>query len=123
MKSVYVKSVRYIDFGIEIIKMIKIFKFKVGEHVRITKYKNIFAKRYFPNLREIEDLNGEEIVGAFYKKELQKSRQTEFRVEKVIETKDDKPYIKWIILLTVALMKNIFLYKITYFIWNRLYSS
>ena len=74
-------------------------------------------------MREIEDLNGEEIVGAFYKKELQKSRQTEFRVEKVIETKDDKLYIKWIILLTVALMKNIFLYKITYFIWNELYSS
>ena len=24
-------------------------KFKVGDHVRISKYKNIFAKRYSPN--------------------------------------------------------------------------
>ena len=63
------------------------------------------------------------ILMAFYKKELQKSKQTEFRVEKVIETKDDKLYVKWIILLTVPLMKKIFLYKITYFIWNELYSS
>ena len=30
----------------------------------------------------IEDLKGEEIVGKFYKKELQKSNQKEYRVEK-----------------------------------------
>ena len=32
--------------------MIKIPKFKVGDRVRISKYKNIFAKRYTPNWSE-----------------------------------------------------------------------
>ena len=59
-------------------------KFKIGDHVRISKYKNIFAKGYTPNWSEeifiikkiqntvpwtyeIHDLNGEEIVGSFSK--------------------------------------------------------
>ena len=63
-------------------------KFKVGDRVRISKFKNIFAKGYTPNWSEeifvvkkikntvlwtnvISDLNGEEIVGSFYEKELQ----------------------------------------------------
>ena len=41
------------------------------------------------------DLKGEEIVGTFYKKELQKTNQKEFRVEKVIKRKGDKLYVKW----------------------------
>ena len=62
-------------------------KFKVGHHVRISKYKNIFAKGYTPNWSGeifvvnkvqntvpwtylIKDLNGEDIVGSFYEKEL-----------------------------------------------------
>ena len=65
-------------------------KFKVGDCVRISKYKNIFAKGYRPNLSEevfvikkvnntvpwtfvINDLNGEEIISTFYEKELQKT--------------------------------------------------
>ena len=61
-------------------------KFKVGDQVRISKYKNIFAKGYTPNLSEevfliskikntvpwtyvINDLNGEQITGSFYEKE------------------------------------------------------
>ena len=32
----------------------------------------------------INDLNGEEIIGTFYEKELQKTNQQEFRVEKVL---------------------------------------
>ena len=65
-------------------------KFKVGDHVRISRYKNIFAKGYTPNWSEevfiiskiknrvswtylINDLNGEEIIGTFYEKELQKT--------------------------------------------------
>ena len=76
-------------------------KFKVGDRVRISKYKNIFAKGYMPNWIEevfvikkvkntipwtyvINDLNGEEIIGTFYEKELQKTSQEEFRIEKVI---------------------------------------
>ena len=87
-------------------------KFKFGDHVRISKYKNIFAKGYTPNWSEevfvikkvkntvpwtyvINDLNGEEIVGTFYEKELQKTSLEEFRIERVIKRKGDKIYVKW----------------------------
>ena len=87
-------------------------KFKVGDHVRISKYKNIFAKGYTPNWSEevfvinkikntvpwtyaINDLNGEEITGSFYENELQKTNQKEFGIEKVLKRKGDKLYIKW----------------------------
>ena len=43
----------------------------------------------------INDLNGEEIIGTFYEKELQKTNQQEFRIEKVIKRKGDKLYVKW----------------------------
>ena len=87
-------------------------KFKVGDRVRISKYKNIFAKDYTPNWCEevfvikkvkytvpwtsvIIDFNDEEIIGTFYEKELQKTNQQEFRIEKVIKRKVDKMYVKW----------------------------
>ena len=87
-------------------------KFKVGDRVRISKYKNIFAKGYMPNWSEevfvikkvkntvpwtyvINDLNGEEIIGTFYEKELQKTNQEEFRIEKLIKRKGNKIYVKW----------------------------
>ena len=43
----------------------------------------------------INDLNGEEIIRTFYEKELQKTNQEEFRIEKVIRRKGDKLYVKW----------------------------
>ena len=43
----------------------------------------------------INDLNGEEIIGTFYGKELQKTNQQEFRIEKVIKKKGNKLYVKW----------------------------
>ena len=43
----------------------------------------------------IIDLNGEKIAGSFYEKELQKTNQKEFRIEKVIKRKGDKMYVKW----------------------------
>ena len=43
----------------------------------------------------INDLNGEEIIGTFYEKELQKIDQQEFRIGKVIKRKCDKLYVKW----------------------------
>ena len=43
----------------------------------------------------ISDLNGEEIVGSFYEKELQKANQKKFRIEKVIKRKGNKLYVKW----------------------------
>ena len=43
----------------------------------------------------INDLNGEEIIGTFYGKELQKTNKKEFRIEKVINKKWNKLYVKW----------------------------
>ena len=65
-------------------------RFKVGDSVRISRYKNIFAKGYTPNWSKeifivdkinetvpytynLKELNHEEIIGSFYDKELQKS--------------------------------------------------
>ena len=87
-------------------------KCKEDDHVRISKFKNIFAKGYTPNWSEeifvvkkikntvlwtynISDLNDEEILGSFYEKELQKTDQKEFRIEKVIKKKGDKLLVKW----------------------------
>ena len=66
-------------------------KFKVADHVRISKYKNVFAEVYIPNWSEevfvitkvkntvswtyvINDLNDENIVGKFHENELQKNK-------------------------------------------------
>ena len=43
----------------------------------------------------INDLNGEEIIGTFYEKELQKTNQKGFRIEKVNKKKGNKLYFKW----------------------------
>ena len=43
----------------------------------------------------INDFNGEEIIETFYKKELQKTNQNEFIIEKVIKRKGNKLYVKW----------------------------
>ena len=48
-----------------------------------------------PWIYVINYLNEEEIVGTFYKKELRKTNQKVFRVEKVIKKKVHKLYIKW----------------------------
>ena len=42
----------------------------------------------------ISDLNNEEIIGSFYEKELQKTNQKEFRIEKVIKRKGNNFYVK-----------------------------
>ena len=43
----------------------------------------------------INDLNGQKIIGIFYGKELQKTNQKEFRIEKVLKRKGDTLYVKW----------------------------
>ena len=43
----------------------------------------------------INDPNGGEIVGTFYKKVFQKKNQKEFRIEIVVRKKGDKIYAKW----------------------------
>ena len=108
IKLVENKDNTYIDFPKEVNE--KDPNFKVGDHVRISKYKNIFAKGYTPNWSEevflikkvnntvpwtyaISDLNGEKIIGTFYEKELQKANYEEFRIKKVIKKTEDKLYV------------------------------
>ena len=43
----------------------------------------------------VSDLNGEEITGSSYEKELQKTSQEKFRIEKILKRKCDKLYVKW----------------------------
>ena len=92
--TVNVKS--YIDSSKEINDINP--KFKIGDNVRISKYKNFFAKGYTPNWSEevfviekikntlpwtyiISDFQGKEIGGTFYKNELQK------QIKKTLELK------------------------------------
>ena len=101
MKPVDIKSNTYINSNQEINN--KDPKFKIADIVRISKYKNIFANGYVPNWSKevfvltkvkstapqtflIADLTGKELVGMFYEKEIQKTNQKEFRIEK--ETKN-----------------------------------
>ena len=106
MKPIDVKDNIYVDSEKEVND--KDPKFKAGDHVRISKYKNNFAKGYAPNWSEevfiiskIKNtvpwtcvINGEEIIGTFYEKEQQKTNKKEFRIEKVIKRKGDILYVK-----------------------------
>ena len=100
IKPIEVKDNTYINFKKEVND--KNPKFKVGEHVRISKYKNIFAKGYIPNWSEeifgisqikntipwtyvLNDLMVEEIIRTFYENELQGTSQKEFRIKKVLK--------------------------------------
>ena len=91
-------------------------KFKVGDKVRISKYKRkIFDKGYTPNRTEeiflvdkiqstnpityrLKDLNNEEIQGSFYEPELLNAKQDVFRIEKVIrkDYKKKQVLVKWL---------------------------
>ena len=79
-------------------------KFKVGDYVRISKYKNIFAKGYFPNRSEetfavsgikntvpwtyvVSDLNGEKVNGSFYQKEWEKKNKKKLEYKKYLKEK------------------------------------
>ena len=110
MKHIDVTSDSYFEYNEDSNK--KGPKFKVGNHVRISKYRNIFAKRYAPNWSKevfvvskikntfpwayvVSDLNGEEITGSFHEKELQKTSQEKFRIEKVPKRNGEKLYVRW----------------------------
>ena len=99
MKPADLKSTTHISSSKEIHDQDS--KFKIGDIVRISKYKNIFTKGYVPNWSEkvlvikkikntglwtyvISDLKGEEFVGTFHEKGFQKTNQKVFRVEKVM---------------------------------------
>ena len=110
MKPIDVTSDSYAEYNEDSNKVKP--KFTVGDHVRISKYKNIFAKEYTQNWSEevfvvskikdtvpwtyvISDLNGKPITGSFYEKEFQKPNQKEFRIAKVLKRKGDKLHVKW----------------------------
>ena len=124
MKPIDVTGDSYVEYNKDFNK--KDPKFKIGDRVRTSKYKNSFAKGYTPNWSEevfimnkikstalwthaISDLNGEEITGSFYEKELQKTSQEKFTIENYLKEKNDKFYVKWsmIIALIVELIKKI----------------
>ena len=84
-------------------------RFKVGDHVKLSKYKNIFLEIYISNWSQkvfvikklknallwiyvISDLNGEDIAATFYEKELHKTNPKEFRFDKA-KRKDDTLYV------------------------------
>lgn len=89
-------------------------KFKVGDSVRISKYKADFKKGYTPNWSteiftifkvkktnpvtyNIEDQKKQTILGSFYEQELQKTKYPDiYLVEKVLRRKGHKLYVKWL---------------------------
>lgn len=89
-------------------------KFKSGDQVRISKFKHAFEKGYTPNwstevftIRKVnmtnpvtyllDDFQGQSIQGSFYEMELQKTNHPDvFLVEKVLKTKGDQLYVKWL---------------------------
>ena len=90
-------------------------KFKIGNKVRISKYKRkVFDKGYTPNWSEeiftvdkiqytnsltykLKDLNDKEIQGSFYEPELLKAEQEVFRIDKVIrrDYKKKQALVSW----------------------------
>ena len=99
-------------------ELIKKPKYKVGDRVRIIKKKRTFEKGFTTNWSEelftvtkvkdtkpptyeIKDLNGNVIHGTFYEEELQKSKQSIYRIEKVLKRRQNKNngqkevYVKW----------------------------
>lgn len=89
-------------------------KFKVGDCVRISKYKHNFEKGYTPNWStelftikkvnkslpvtyHIEDQRKQNILGAFYEQELLRSNYPDvYLIEKVLKKKGNKLYVKWL---------------------------
>lgn len=89
-------------------------KFKVGDYVRISKYKSVFSKGYTGNwtaeifqiVKEnitnpvtylLQDAKQEPISGCFYEQELQKVKNPDiYLVEKVLKKRGDKFLVRWV---------------------------
>ena len=90
-------------------------KFRIGYTVRVSKYKSILAKGYEanfteeilkipkvfrgdPNMYEIEDQEGEPIIGKFYEEELSavNKKDDTYRIEKVLRKKNGMALVKWL---------------------------
>ena len=90
-------------------------KFRVDDTVRVSRYKSIFSKGYEanfteeifkvkkvlrgdPNMYEIEDHEGEPIIGKFYEEELSRvdKKDDVYRVEKILKRKKGMVLVKWL---------------------------
>lgn len=90
-------------------------KFKVGDYVRISKYRQLFDKAYKPNwtteifkVRKVlyntnpityllSDLQNEDIKGCLYAEELQLAKHPDiYLIEKIIRRKKGKLFVKWL---------------------------
>lgn len=89
-------------------------KFKVGDHVRISKIRGIFDKKYLPNwsteiftIREVkltnpityllQDEDNKPILGGFYQYQLQKVKYPNiYLVEKILKRNKNKVFVKWL---------------------------
>ncbi|XP_070155846.1 uncharacterized protein [Polyergus mexicanus] len=89
-------------------------RFKVGNPVRVSKYKTIFEKGYTPNWTTevfkiikvqrtnpvtylLEDYRGKSIAAAFYEYELHRATYPDvYLVEKVLRRRGDEVYVKWL---------------------------
>lgn len=89
--------------------------FKVGDYVRLSKYRTVFEKGYTPNwtaeifrIRKVQyntdpitylldDYQNHEIKGSVYAEELQLVRQPDvYLVEKIIRKRNGMAYVKWL---------------------------
>ncbi|XP_043468588.1 uncharacterized protein LOC122502541 [Leptopilina heterotoma] len=89
-------------------------KFKVGDRVRVSKFKNIFEKGYTPNWTtevftvdkvkstkpvtyKLKDYQNQPIEDGFYEEELLKVQYPDvYLVEKVLKTRGNDVYVKWL---------------------------
>jgi len=89
-------------------------KFKVGDSVRVRKYKSVFEKGYTPNWTTevfkivnvqrtnpvtylLKDYHGKSIAGAFYEYELHRATHPDIRlVEKILRRRGNEVYVKWL---------------------------
>lgn len=89
-------------------------KFKIGDIVRISKYKGVFDKGYTPNWStelftiikindtnpvtyQIQDQRKQNILGTFYEQELMKTKHPDcYLIEKVLKKRGNKLFVKWL---------------------------
>ena len=89
-------------------------KFKIGDKVRVSKFKNIFEKGYTPNWTteiftvdhvistnpityKLKDYRDQSIASGFYEQELLKVKYPDiYLVEKVLKKRGNTIYVKWL---------------------------
>jgi len=89
-------------------------KYKIGDSVRVSKFKTVFEKGYTPNWSTevfkistvqqtnpvtylLQDSRGNPIIGGFYEHELLKTKHPDvFLVEKILRKKGNRVFVKWL---------------------------